>query len=59
MGHWIRNNDPAGQLKEVIKRFHIEDLFRPFSRCLECNGLISAVAKGESFSKNGKDFQIN
>jgi hypothetical protein len=44
-GYWIRNNDSAGQLKEVIKRFHLEDLFRPFSRCMECNGLITAIAK--------------
>lgn len=44
-GYWIRNNDPAGQLKEVIKRFHLEDSFRTFSRCIECNGMITSIEK--------------
>ena len=44
-GYWIRNNAAGLQLKEVIKRFQLEDLFSPFSRCMECNGLIKIVDK--------------
>jgi uncharacterized protein with PIN domain len=50
-GYWIRNIDAAGQLKEVIKRFHLEDSFRPFSRCIECNGLISTVEKEKVYDR--------
>lgn len=44
----IHANDPMDQLAEVIQRTALrrEDL-RPFSRCLQCNEPIVAVAKEE------------
>lgn len=44
-GYWIRNEDPLGQIKEVISRFHLENEINEFSRCMECNGLLIRAAK--------------
>lgn len=44
-GYWLRSVDPDEQLKEVIKRFDLEDRIDPFNRCLECNGIIRPVNK--------------
>jgi uncharacterized protein len=35
------------QLKEVIKRFQLNDLISPFNRCLKCNTLLKKVNKME------------
>jgi uncharacterized protein with PIN domain len=45
---FIQANDPMDQMAEVIHRIALrrEDL-RPFSRCLQCNEPIMAVAKEE------------
>ncbi|HZH73247.1 MAG TPA: Mut7-C RNAse domain-containing protein [Mariniphaga sp.] len=37
-GYWIRNDNPKKQLLEVIKRFQLQNDFKPFSRCSNCNG---------------------
>ena len=44
-GYWIRSQNPEDQLKEVISRFDLTSSAKPFSRCLECNGIISKVSK--------------
>ena len=44
-GYWVRGTNPEKQLREVVKRMDLFNLFQPFSRCLECNGLIVAVSK--------------
>lgn len=44
-GTWIRNDDPAVQLFEVIERLQLKSLFNPFSRCSQCNGLLNSVKK--------------
>ena len=46
-GYWVRAVDPELQVAEVIRRFDLYRLIRPFHRCLECNGLISSVPKEE------------
>jgi uncharacterized protein len=46
-GYWIRNVDLEEQLKEVIRRFNLEQRFNPFSRCIECNNLIEKVNKDD------------
>lgn len=37
-GYFIRNDNPKKQLTEVIERFQLQNSFRPFSRCSNCNG---------------------
>jgi uncharacterized protein with PIN domain len=46
-GYFIRNDDPKKQLTEVIERFHLQNSFRPFSRCSNCNGELEEVAKSK------------
>jgi uncharacterized protein with PIN domain len=44
-GYCVRETDPARQLQEAVARFDLRGQFRPFRRCLVCNGLIEAVDK--------------
>jgi uncharacterized protein len=44
-GYWIRHDNPALQLKEVVSRFQLQNSFHPFSRCSDCNALLKAVEK--------------
>ena len=46
-GAYIRATDPHQQLVEVVRRFHLARRLDPFTRCLECNGVLSAVDKDE------------
>lgn len=40
-GHWVRTPEPREQLSEVIRRYNLLPLFRPYTRCARCNGLLS------------------
>ena len=44
-GYWLRSQDSLKQLGEVLQRFELKNAFRPFGRCLSCNGTIQAVEK--------------
>ena len=44
-GYWLRSQDPREQLQEVIRRFQLQDLIRPFHRCTVCNGFVEKVGK--------------
>jgi len=44
-GYYIRNSDPIKQTGEVISRFQLEKSAQLFSRCLECNALLTCVNK--------------
>ncbi|MGC9352366.1 MAG: Mut7-C RNAse domain-containing protein [Mariniphaga sp.] len=44
-GYFIRNDEPKKQLTEVIERFQLQNAFRPFSRCSNCNGELEKVSK--------------
>jgi uncharacterized protein with PIN domain len=46
-GYWIRSTDPIKQIYEVIRRFNLVPMIKPFNRCLECNNLIAPVNKEE------------
>ena len=46
-GYWIRSSKPTGQLKEIMNRFNLKSSLIPFSRCLECNGILDEVSKRE------------
>jgi len=36
-GYWIRNIKIIDQVKEVTRRFQLNNLIQPFSRCMKCN----------------------
>lgn len=44
-GHLVRAESPNAQLVEIIKLFGLKDKIKPYSRCFQCNGLLSPVAK--------------
>lgn len=44
-GTFVRAVDPRQQLGEVIRRFHLSGRLAPFTRCMECNGLLVATSK--------------
>jgi uncharacterized protein with PIN domain len=44
---FIRSQDPEEQLVEVVRRFQLRALFRPFTRCLRCNTILDRVSKDE------------
>lgn len=46
-GYWIRSRYPDKQLKEVLLRFDLKNQIRLFTRCMECNGLLSDVSKDD------------
>jgi hypothetical protein len=44
-GYYIRETDPDKQIVEVLKRFNLSNLVKPFRRCIRCNGVLTPVAK--------------
>jgi uncharacterized protein len=46
-GYFVRATDRRCQVVEVLRRFDLFGAIAPFGRCLECNGLLEAVAKEE------------
>jgi len=44
-GYFVRQRQPQQQLLEILKRFDLSGMLKPFSRCLHCNGQIHAVDK--------------
>jgi len=44
-GYFVRETQPRQQLIEILRRFDLRATQRPFTRCMHCNGEISAVSK--------------
>ncbi|MEA1928092.1 MAG: Mut7-C RNAse domain-containing protein [Candidatus Auribacterota bacterium] len=44
-GYWVRSDDAEEQAREVLARFDLFRLIKPFSRCISCNGLLEDVPK--------------
>ncbi len=44
-GYYLRNDNQEEQIKEVIKRFHLNNLIKEFSRCLDCNTILVSIEK--------------
>jgi uncharacterized protein with PIN domain len=46
-GQWLRSRDPERQLEEVVEALHLKRAFRPFTRCMTCNGVLVVIARKE------------
>ena len=46
-GYFVRETDSRRQLEEVVRRFDVARLAKPFSRCMRCNTLLEPVSKEE------------
>lgn len=44
-GYWVRSKDPLEQTREVLLRYDLLKLMQPFTRCMECNGMLNSVPK--------------
>jgi uncharacterized protein with PIN domain len=44
-GYWLRETDSRRQTAEVVRHFDLFNLFRPFTRCMACNGALQPVLK--------------
>lgn len=45
IGYLPRSDNPTEQLEEVFKRFDMFDDIQPYSRCINCNGVLERVSK--------------
>ena len=50
-GYWVRSDDPATQLEEVLRRLDLGAQIRPLQRCIECNGLIESVEREQVWAE--------
>jgi uncharacterized protein with PIN domain len=50
-GYFIRNQRPFDQCREVIRKLSLEKRIIPFSRCMECNGLLKKIDKKSNKEK--------
>lgn len=46
-GTYVPADDPLREAVEVVERFHLSELIRPFSRCLDCNVELDTMADGD------------
>jgi uncharacterized protein len=44
-GYCVRKHNPQDQLKDVLNRFGLYSLIRPFQRCIRCNTRLEKVSK--------------
>ena len=42
-GYWLRHQQPLDQLREVVGALDLQTQARPFTRCMECNGLLRPI----------------
>jgi hypothetical protein len=46
-GYWLRTTDPLAQLEEVVRALDLAAQLLPYTRCLECNGLLAPTSAAE------------
>jgi len=46
-GYWVRNIDWKEQVAEILTRFELFSKIAPFTRCLECNGVLEPIEKSK------------
>ncbi len=44
-GYFPRSQDPKIQIKEIVDRYGLNQLVKPFSRCIKCNGKLEPIDK--------------
>jgi uncharacterized protein with PIN domain len=46
-GQWLRSRDPERQLEELVTALDLRRAFRPFTRCMTCNGVLGIIARSK------------
>ena len=44
-GYFVREVYPVQQAADIVRRFDLDRLIKPFSRCIRCNGTLEGVEK--------------
>lgn len=44
-GYFVRKTSPRKQIKEILDRFDLKNLIKPFKLCVNCNGLLNKIEK--------------
>jgi uncharacterized protein with PIN domain/sulfur carrier protein ThiS len=50
-GCYLRSHIPGEQLEYVVERLDLCSLIQPFTRCMECNGLLQTVSREDVFDQ--------
>ncbi len=50
-GYYPRSQVSEEQTREVLRRFELRPAIAPFTRCLNCNGLLATIAKTEMLDR--------
>ncbi len=50
-GAFVRSDRPAEQLVEVLDRFELAAVVRPFARCLRCNAALERIERAEALPR--------
>jgi len=58
-GYFLRSTDPKEQLRELIRRFDLLSSIRPFTRCMNCNGVLLEISKASARSEVKEDTYRN
>jgi hypothetical protein len=58
-GYYVRETDPDRQVVEVLRRFGLFRLSKPFVRCIRCNGLLEPVAKETILEQLPQNTQVS
>lgn len=45
--YWLRSTDPQRQLDEVVRALDLSGAIRPYTRCMQCNGILRRAAPTE------------
>lgn len=46
-GYWLRATEPRRQLDEVVHALDLSGAIRPYTRCMECNGILREATAAE------------
>ena len=47
-GYWVRETNPLRQLDEVVRALDLAGSLEPYTRCMECNGLVRSIRRREA-----------
>ncbi len=47
-GYWLRATDPSEQLAEVIRALDLARSIEPYTRCMECNGVLEVIGRRQA-----------
>jgi uncharacterized protein with PIN domain/sulfur carrier protein ThiS len=57
-GCYLRSHIPRQQLEYVVERLDLCELIQPFSRCMECNGLLQTASKEEVYDQLPENIRL-